>query len=157
MLPKRVCVYVLTPTSPAPSQCHTATHRHATPPPPQVLNRSAAAYVLYLDLDAIFEPRVFLDDHPLDVFTRSGKSLILLGEMALCSCHFLLKRSPWSRWFLREWQARCAIPTYCTQGRGQDQVAYAILIYETIVNESDHQVWGGGCVCGGGGGCRGVL
>ena len=97
-------------------------------------------YALYMDFDAVFEPRVFVADHPLDVFTRSNKSLVLMAEMALCSCHFFLKNDHWGRCFAQDWIRRCATKGYCSRDKGktiEDQIAYDLLIYEELVAHSD--------------------
>ena len=111
-----------------PWPCHSAI---STPPP------KGYEYVLYLDFDAIFEPRVFVGHHPLEPLVVSQKSVILLAEMALCSCHFFVKNSAFGRGFVQSWVDRCSQPNYCTRGRvnhtrPSDQIAYDILLFEKI-------------------------
>ena len=94
-------------------------------------------YVLYMDFDAIFEPRLFVGHHPLEPLVVSQKSVILLGEMALCSCHFFVKNSEFGRAFVEGWSERCGRDLYCTRTsrnktRISDQIAYDLLLYESV-------------------------
>ena len=91
-------------------------------------------WILFLDMDAIFEPRVFVQPHPLEPFVESPKSLLLLGEHMLSSGIFFLKNSEWGRWFAKEWETRCATPRWCNRAHTIDPtLQFGLAIYEHLL------------------------
>ena len=89
------------------------------------------AYALYLDFDAFFEPRLFVQQLPLEPLLAPSKSLFLMAEPELCAGVFAARNSDWTAGFFRAWKAKCAAGQWCDFGK-QDQLAYEYLIHEEV-------------------------